>query len=126
MFPLTSASRPALGPTQPPGQGVPGALSPGVKRGRGVILVPRLRKSRSCTSCHPNAALWSVTGPLYLFFTYTAFQENRRGYKVSTDSILRSLNSCKFYSTDCREWMDHVVVKEPRNGYHKNWHLARK
>jgi hypothetical protein len=74
IFPLPSASRPALGPTQPPVQWVPGALCPGVKRGRDVmltthpLLVPRLRKSRSCTSCHPNAPLWSVTGPLYLFF----------------------------------------------------------
>jgi hypothetical protein len=74
IFPLTSASRPALGPTQPPVQWVPGALSPRVKGGRGVmltthpLLVPRLRNSSSCTSCHPNAPLWSVTGPLYLFY----------------------------------------------------------
>jgi hypothetical protein len=72
IFPLVSASRPALGPTQPPVQWVPGALSPGVKRGRGLMLtthplpVPRLRKSRSYTSCHQNAPLWSVTGPLTL------------------------------------------------------------
>jgi hypothetical protein len=33
-----SVSRPALGPTQPPVQWVPGVLSPGVKRGRGVTL----------------------------------------------------------------------------------------
>jgi hypothetical protein len=63
IFPPTSASRPALGPTQPPLQWVPGALSPGVKRGRGVmltshpLLVPRLRKGRSYTSCHPDAPL---------------------------------------------------------------------
>jgi hypothetical protein len=71
IFPLPSASRPALGPTQPPVQWVLGVLSPGVKRGRGVmltthpILVPRLRNSRSYTTCHPNAPLWSVTGPLF-------------------------------------------------------------
>jgi hypothetical protein len=47
-FLLASASRPALGPSQPPVQWVPGVLSPGVKRGRGVMLtthphlVPRL------------------------------------------------------------------------------------
>jgi hypothetical protein len=29
IFPLTSVSRPALGPTQPPAQWVPGVLSPG-------------------------------------------------------------------------------------------------
>jgi hypothetical protein len=75
IFPLTYASRPALGPTHPPIQWVPGALSPGVKRGRDVkltihpLLVPRLRKSRSYTSSHTNAPLWSLTGPLFLTFT---------------------------------------------------------
>jgi hypothetical protein len=38
IFPLSSVSRPALGPTQLPLQWVPGVLSPGVKRGRGVML----------------------------------------------------------------------------------------
>jgi hypothetical protein len=37
-FPLVSVSRPALGPTQPPVQWVPELLTPGVKRGRGVML----------------------------------------------------------------------------------------
>jgi hypothetical protein len=31
IFPLSSVSRPALGPTQPPVQWVSGVLSPGVK-----------------------------------------------------------------------------------------------
>jgi hypothetical protein len=55
IFPLASVSRPALGPTQPPVQWVPGVLSLGVKRGRGVTLTPhhhlvsRSRMSRSYT-----------------------------------------------------------------------------
>jgi hypothetical protein len=60
IFPLASVSRPALGPTQPPVQWVPGVLSPGVKRGLGVTLtthphlVPRSRMSRSYTSSAPK------------------------------------------------------------------------
>jgi hypothetical protein len=56
IFPLSSVSRPALGPTQPPVQWVPEVLSPGVKRGRGVTLtthphlVPRSRMSRNYNS----------------------------------------------------------------------------
>jgi hypothetical protein len=89
ILPLTSASRPALRPTQPPVQWVPGALSPGLKRGRGVMLtthplpVPWLRKSRSYTSCHPNAPLWSVTGPLYLS---PLFADHIRALTESFDS----------------------------------------
>jgi hypothetical protein len=58
-FLLAPASRLALGPSQPPIQWVPGVLSPGVKRGRGVTLtthphlVPRLRMSRSYASSPP-------------------------------------------------------------------------
>jgi hypothetical protein len=60
IFLLACASRPALGPTQSLVQWVPGVLSPGVKRGRGVILtthpylVPRLRMTRSYTSSPPK------------------------------------------------------------------------
>jgi hypothetical protein len=61
-FPLASVSKPALGPTQPPVQWVPGVLSPRQKRGGGVTmtthrhLVPRSRMSRSYTSS-PNKRL---------------------------------------------------------------------
>jgi hypothetical protein len=49
ILPLASVSRTAVGPTQPPVQGVLGVLSLGLKRGRGVTLtthpylVPRSR-----------------------------------------------------------------------------------
>jgi hypothetical protein len=36
------------------------------------LLLPGLRKSRIYTSSHPNAPLWSVTGPLYLFMCKSA------------------------------------------------------
>jgi hypothetical protein len=55
IFPLASASGPAMGLTQLPVQCVPGALFPEVMRVRDVmltthsLLVPRLRKSRSYT-----------------------------------------------------------------------------
>jgi hypothetical protein len=65
-------SRPALGPTQPPVQWVPGVLSPGVKSGRGVTLtthphqVPRSRMSRSYTSSPPSASM-ACSGTALLF-----------------------------------------------------------
>ena len=75
-------SRPALGPTQPPVQWVPG-LSPGVKSGRGVtltphpLLVPLVMKAQSYTSTPPYGpyGLYRASVPVqgctlpYLTFT---------------------------------------------------------
>jgi hypothetical protein len=65
IFILAPASRPALGPTQNPLRWVRGVLSPGLKRGRAVMLtthphlVPRLRMSRRC-SYSPHKRLHGV------------------------------------------------------------------
>jgi hypothetical protein len=70
---VTSVSRQALGPTQPPVQWVPVVLSPGVKRGRGVTLTPqpnlvqRSWMSRSYTSL-PQAPPWRVVGLFYFLY----------------------------------------------------------
>jgi hypothetical protein len=75
---LVSASRPALGPTQPPVQWVPGVLSPGVKRGRGVMLtthphlVRRLSMSRSFSPLPPCTSM-ECCGTALLFFFYEPF-----------------------------------------------------
>jgi hypothetical protein len=75
IFPLSSVFRPALGPTQPPLQWVPGVLSPGVKRGRGVMLtthphlLPRSWISRSYNPLPPSASMaCSGTALLLTFF----------------------------------------------------------
>jgi hypothetical protein len=58
IFLLVSACRPVLGPTQPAVQWVMGPLTPGVKRGRDVmltthsLLMPIFRKSWSYTASH--------------------------------------------------------------------------
>jgi hypothetical protein len=68
IFPLTSVSRPALRPNQPPVQWVPG-----LKRGRGVTLtthphlVPRSIISRSYTSSPPSSSM-ACSGTALLYF----------------------------------------------------------
>jgi hypothetical protein len=72
--------------------GYRGALSPGVKRGRGVmltthpLLVPRLRNSRSYNSSHPKEPSWRAAGPLYLHLNGVTTQKTNTD--VSTATIM--------------------------------------
>jgi hypothetical protein len=75
IFPLSSVSGPALGPTQPPVQWIHGVLSPGVKRGQGVTLtthpylMPRSRMSRSYTSSPPSSSMARSGSAFYIYIT---------------------------------------------------------
>jgi hypothetical protein len=86
IFPLATASRQALGPTQPPTQWVPAVLSPELKQSPGVTLtthphlVPRSRMSRSC-NFSPSSAVVVCSGTA-LALTYQdgrVMQELRPG-----------------------------------------------
>jgi hypothetical protein len=75
IFPLTTVSRPALGPTHNPVQWVPGVLSPGLKRSRGVTLTThpiycRGRGWVGAISPLPQAPSWRVVWQLHLYFKY--------------------------------------------------------
>jgi hypothetical protein len=80
IFPLTSVSRPALGPTQTPIQWVPAVLSAGLKRDRGVTLtthphlVPRSKMSRSYTSSPPSSFV-ACSGTASAFSTWLSLRQ---------------------------------------------------
>jgi hypothetical protein len=80
-------SRPALGSTQPPVQWVPGVLSPGVKRGRGVMLTPHphlLPRSRMTP--------WRIAGLLYIYSI------NLNSISVLSSNLCLGCGNCLFPS----------------------------
>jgi hypothetical protein len=98
IFLLAAASRPALGPSQPPVQWIPGVLSPGVKRpGRDADhsphLVPRLSRNRSYTSSPPCASM-ACSGITSLFFFGIKFHRyaHTRDWRESTKNFLLVCN----------------------------------
>jgi hypothetical protein len=114
MFPLTSASRPALEPTQSPIQWVPRVFSQRVKRGRGVmltthpLLLPSLRKSRSYTSSPPSASMACSGTTLPLHMLMKTNQATFINKYTKAKPMFRFLNSSGifrkvlYYSVFCR------------------------
>jgi hypothetical protein len=86
IFPLASVSRSALSPTQSPIRWVPGVLSPGVKRGRGVRLttqphlVPRSRMS-SIPPLPPSASMACSWTALLKLDTVYGFRRWKSGHE---------------------------------------------
>jgi hypothetical protein len=78
VFPLTSASRPALGPTQSPVQWVPGALSPGGKAGPG----------RDADHSPPSSAEVKKEQELYLLSPRRASMERSGASNTGSISFL--------------------------------------
>jgi hypothetical protein len=82
------------GPTQPPVQWVPGVLSPGVKRGRGVTLtthphkVSRLWMSRIYTSSPPSASM-ACSGTALLLYVCSKTYHTYACMHVCTYVLLR-------------------------------------
>jgi hypothetical protein len=90
-------SRPALGLTQPPVKWVPGVLSPGLKRGRGMTLtthsylVPRSRMSRSYNPSPPSAFMACSGTALVL---YTFYMKPYNTVTSHVQFMLQGLSSC--------------------------------
>jgi hypothetical protein len=72
IFLFSTASRPTLGPIQPPVRCVPGALSPGVKLTTHLHLVLRLRIHGAVPSL-PHTYSWCVNNIIECSDSFTGF-----------------------------------------------------
>jgi hypothetical protein len=71
---LATASRPALGPTQPPIQWAPGAVSPGLKR-------------QGCEANHPPSSTSILPLPQYFFMVWRLPVQKTRNEHTSLWSV---------------------------------------
>jgi hypothetical protein len=91
IFPLASVSRPALGPTQPPVQWVPGVLSPGIKArpGRDADHSPPssvdVENEYELYVLSPQVPPWRVAGLLYLLHELQSHKPATHEIKPRTD-----------------------------------------
>jgi hypothetical protein len=118
IFLFTTASRTALGPTKPPIQWVPGALSLGVKRpGREADHSPpssvEVTMSGATPSLPQDAFMaWrsvKAQGQLYLYYVHISFQCHSSGLikwlqtKYSYEFFLRNV-------TGTGLWVEHLII----------------
>jgi hypothetical protein len=99
IFPLASVSRPALGSTQSPVNLVPGVLSTGIQRGRGVKLTT-FRSSAEVRNeelyiLFPLAPAWLSGTALLCPYFQRLSSDRYRKTEVSTGSMVESEDRVK-------------------------------
>jgi hypothetical protein len=103
MFLLASASEPALWPTQPPAQWVPGGPFPGGKArpGRDANHSPpssaEVENEQELYLLSPQAPSWRIAGQLYLLLlAVTMVYKDRLVWKAVRDPVICKLKDEEF------------------------------